>query len=237
MKPAKISKKIISPLQWQDFSGGVWLQEQEQELLERYITSIYGYYLLKLGHLSTAMDCQNSMIRHHINVAATPQIPDGIVAELTALPIQPSSIDLCLLSHTLDFSSDPHQILREVERVLTSDGHIIISGFNPISLMGLRAHLGRRRINPWACRMFTPMRIKDWLDLLGFDVLADERFAFTSFAGQQPFTQCFEQVGRQYARPVASCYWIVARKRTATLTPIRPKWRVKNFMPVRPLAN
>lgn len=237
MKPAKISHKIISPLHWQDFSGGEWLKEQEQMLLERYLAKIYGYYLLKLGHLSTEMDCQQSMIRNHINVAAAPNITKGIVAELTALPIQQSSVDLCLLSHTLDFASDPHQILREVERVLTSDGYIILSGFNPLSLMGIRGYLGRRRIIPWACRMFAPMRVKDWLHLLGFEVLHDDRYAFTSFAGAKPIGEWLENGGRSYARTFSSCYFIVARKRTSFLTPISNKWRVKKAIPVTPLAS
>lgn len=236
MKPAKISKKIISPLHWQDFSGGEWLMQQEQQLLDHYLPGIFGYYLLKMGHLSCQLDCHQSTIRHHINIAP-PGLSVGIAAELTALPIQESCIDLCLLNHTLDFASDPHQILREVERVITADGYLIISGFNPMSLMGVRGHLGRRRIIPWACRMFTPMRVKDWLHLLGFEVLHDKRYAFTSFAAAKPMSDWFEQRGRQYARPLASSYMLVARKRTVPLTPIRQKWRMKRTVPTTSLAS
>ncbi|MFM2483386.1 class I SAM-dependent methyltransferase [Celerinatantimonas sp. YJH-8] len=236
MKPAKISKKIISPLQWQDFSGGEWLMQQEQQYLNQHLPGIFGYHLLKLGHLSCQMDCRHSMIRHHVNIAP-PGITAGIAAELTALPIQESCIDLCLLHHTLDFASDPHQILREVERVLTSDGYIILSGFNPMSLMGIRGHLGRRRIIPWACRMFTPMRVKDWLHLLGFEVIHDERYAFTSFAGAKPIATWVEQQGRQYCRPFASAYLMVAHKRTIPLTPVQTKWQVKRSVSATPLTS
>ncbi|CAG8998204.1 MAG: hypothetical protein CENE_00145 [Candidatus Celerinatantimonas neptuna] len=236
MKPAKIRQKVISPLHWQDFSGGEWLKDQEQVLLDHYLPGIFGYHLLKLGHLSCQMDCYRSLIRHHVNVAP-PGAGTGVVAELTALPIQESSVDLCLLHHTLDFASDPHQILREVERVLTADGYIVLSGFNPVSLMGVRGYLGRRRSIPWSCRMFTPMRVKDWLHLLGFDVLHDERFALTSFTGSKPWADWFERQGRYYCRPVSSCYFLVARKRTVQLTPIRPKWLLKRSLTASPLIS
>ncbi|MFM2486414.1 class I SAM-dependent methyltransferase [Celerinatantimonas yamalensis] len=236
MKPAKISRKIIGPLGWQEFSGGNWLRAEEQVMLDRYLPKIFGFYMLKLGHLSGQMDGHHSMIRKQVCIAPSIATQD-IVAELTALPIQESSVDLCLLNHTLDFSDDPHQILREVERVLTQDGYLILSGFNPMSLMGIRAHLGRRRIIPWSCQMFTPMRVRDWLNLLGFEVLHDERYAFTGFTNSQPLGSWFEQKGRLYARPFSSCYLMVARKRTVPLTPIRQKWQLKKTIAVRPLAS
>jgi len=45
---------------------------------------------------------------------------------------------------------DPHLALREVERVLMPEGRVVIVGFNPASLWGLRQHLGRwrRRLLP-----------------------------------------------------------------------------------------
>ncbi len=54
------------------------------------------------------------------------------------------SIDLVFLPHTLEFSADPHQVLRETERVLIPEGRVIILGFNPLSSLGLW-RLFRRR--------------------------------------------------------------------------------------------
>ena len=59
------------------------------------------------------------------------------------LPIETNSIDLVLLPHILEFSSNPHQILREVQRVLMPEGHVIVCGFNPRSLWGVRGLFGR----------------------------------------------------------------------------------------------
>ncbi len=41
------------------------------------------------------------------------------------------------MTHCLAYSHDPHWLLREVDRVLIDDGWLIISGFNPFSLLGM----------------------------------------------------------------------------------------------------
>ena len=79
---------------------------------------------------------------------------------------------VCLLPHALEFASNPHQILREVQRVLVPEGHLIVAGFNPWSLWGVRRALksGREAHYPWCGRFINLPRLKDWLALLGFEV-------------------------------------------------------------------
>ena len=48
-----------------------------------------------------------------------------IATRFRDLPIASNSIDLLLLPHVLEFSVNPHQILREVQRVLMPDGHAV----------------------------------------------------------------------------------------------------------------
>jgi len=87
------------------------------------------------------------------------------------------SVDVCLLAHTLPWCTDPHRLLREADRVLIDDGWLVISGFNPISLMGLRKLVPvLRKTSPYNSRMFTLMRQLDWLSLLNFEVLHASRF-------------------------------------------------------------
>ncbi len=66
--------------------------------------------------------------------------------------------------------------LREVERVLRPEGSLIISGFNPFSLWGMHRALGRKQGYPWSGRFIALPRLKDWLALLGFEVVGG-RFA------------------------------------------------------------
>ena len=87
-------------------------------------------------------------------------------------PILTDSVDAIVLPHTLELSRDPHQVLREADRSLIPDGHLVILGFNPRSVWGGRRILSRKDGRmPWDARFLGMSRIKDWLGLLGFDTL------------------------------------------------------------------
>jgi len=89
------------------------------------------------------------------------------------LPFASESIDLLVMPHVLEFAADPHQILREAERVLRPEGRLIISGFNPASLWGMRQYLSRLFGTPYLPRdgqFIGLLRIKDWLKLLNFSL-------------------------------------------------------------------
>jgi ubiquinone/menaquinone biosynthesis C-methylase UbiE len=58
------------------------------------------------------------------------------VCDLRELPFAANSIDLAVMPHVLESHDNPHQILREVERILIPDGQLVITGFNPLSLWG-----------------------------------------------------------------------------------------------------
>ena len=58
--------------------------------------------------------------------------------DFDALPFDSQSLDLVVLPHALELARDPHLTLREVERVLMPEGRVVIIGFNPASLWGMR---------------------------------------------------------------------------------------------------
>jgi hypothetical protein len=121
-------------------------------------------------------------------------------------------------------------LIREADRVLIPDGHLIISGFNPLSLCGLAklAYFNSQKF-PWPGRFFSPARIKDWLNLLGYEILDDKRMMYSSLSrkgGYKPFG-LLQNFCRRYLGRFGSVYVLVARKRELPLTPIKPKWRTK----------
>ena len=69
----------------------------------------------------------------------------ALYCDFDALPFPDHSLDLVVLPHALELSRDPHLTLREVERVLVPEGRVMILGFNPASLWGLRQRFGRAR--------------------------------------------------------------------------------------------
>jgi SAM-dependent methyltransferase len=226
MQAARSEQQILSPTSWCDLPMGDWMATEIQSRLDLWCPHLFGYHLLKIGALSAELSCQTSTIRHQLSVA-----PAGrdlaMLAEVTELPVRCGSVDACLLAHTLDFCKDPHQALREAERVLTADGWIIITGYNPLSLVGLGKLLPwfRRRL-PWSARMFTPGRVIDWLLLLGFEVMFDERFGYSLKGVHSMAGWWRESLGHDYCRSFSSVYMLAARKRRIPLQPVRKSWRV-----------
>lgn len=214
------------PESWDDLPMGDWLASQIQARLDEWCPQLFGYHLLKLGALSGELNCFASTIRHQVTATADQGL-GGVFTELNHLPFQENCIDACILTQALDFSADPHQVLREIERVLTGDGYLILSGYNPLSLCGAVKMLGlKRNVPPWSARMFTPARIKDWLELLGFEIIQDDRFGFTTFLGKKPLTWWSESVGQMHFPSFASVYFIVARKRRTPISPVKNWWQL-----------
>ena len=112
---------------------------------------------------------------------STPDLPPTQATLLCcpqALPFAENSLDLVLLPHTLEWSDDPHAVLREVARVLVPQGRVLISGLNPASLWGLRNWAGAHRwvqpaagLPPDAC-LIGYGRLRDWLKLLDLELEA-----------------------------------------------------------------
>jgi len=135
------------------------------------------------------------------------------------------SVDALLLPHTHERSSEPHQLLRECERVLTGGGRLIVMGFNPWSVLGLRRLLTRGGWPPQVHQLYSERRLRDWLSLLNFDVTSVSRYfpAFTDADGQG-----------QRARGLPGYYGgylLVAVKRVHAVTPLRRLWRRPERVP------
>ena len=144
-----------------------------------------------------------------------------------AMPVSSDSIDIIILPHIIEFSEDPHAILRECERVLVPEGHVIVAGYNPLGLMGAW-NLLHRRGAPWNGRFYASWRVKDWLSVLGFDTVASDGCFFRPplpNARLLQRLQGFERAGSRFWPRLCGTWVLVARKRTATVTPLRPGWR------------
>ncbi|WP_137226950.1 class I SAM-dependent methyltransferase [Shewanella sp. MEBiC00475] len=228
---------MLKPLIWQDLPYGELLQAEIEAKLAPWWPRIFGYHLLKVGALSSQLNSLQCNIARHFSVY------DGVGASIQAdthyLPIQQNSIDAVLSCFLLEFESDPYQILREFDRVLIKSGYIFIIGFNPISPAFIGKILPKYQTQlPWDGQFFMPSRVKDWLGLLGYQVLADERFMYHSLLGQRGANMSY-QANKPYQSSwwqksiatwlpsTGSVYLIVARKMTIPLTPIKDKAKLK----------
>jgi SAM-dependent methyltransferase len=152
----------------------------EQTCFDRIVDNVFGFHALQIGlpQINTLrenrMPLQVLLVNTNDNIDVRPSSTWHYTkAETAELPFASESIDLIVLPHVLEFASDPHQILREVDRVLRPEGRLVISGFNPASLWGMRQYISRLIGSPYLPRdgqFIGLIRIKDWLKLLNFSL-------------------------------------------------------------------
>jgi len=226
MKPALSEKDRAFPSQWQQLPQGDALAAAVAVKLQPWWQRIFGYYLLKVGDLSCQLDTSGCKIQQHITIG---RYANNLMlqAEADALPVSDSSVDAVLLSHSLEYTPDPHHVVREAHRVLMPDGYLLLTGINPYSMVGLlKCWPGLAQQYPWQGRFFSPARIKDWLHLVGFEVLSEQRFFCSAMLAKHYDDGWWQQWQEQYLHYFGASYLLVARKRELPLTPIRPKWQL-----------
>ena len=219
---------------------GTALLEQEQTALDAILQDLFGYYLLQLGWVVPRDILAESRIRMRMVMDVDP--PQGMdyphaVAVPEMVPVQGDSLDVVVLQHTLEFARDPHEVLREVDRMLIPEGHVIIVAFNPWSLWGVWRLVRRRsRRFPWCGRFLSVTRMKDWMGLLGFDTVQVVPVFFRPPIGHQGSMRrlsFMEKAGLRGWPILAGVNIIVAQKRMATLTPIKlRRWRMQRRLVV-----
>ncbi|MEL0628075.1 class I SAM-dependent methyltransferase [Psychromonas aquatilis] len=224
MRIAKTSRILPPITNWLQLSNGEQLQKQTQQLIDDTIPRCFGYHLLKLGCLSSQLKTDKSPILHQINCAEKGD-DIGLRSNLHDLPFQASTIDLCILLHELDFSSDPHQLLREIDRVLTLDGTLIVSGFNPYSVFGCKSLL--KKTEKQTERLFAPNRVIDWLHLLGFEIKQKQFFSCMYSQRKGPISSFIADLGQRYFPFLCSVYFIVAKKQSIPLTRVTSNNKLK----------
>lgn len=230
MKPALSSNKPRYPRAWQELPAGEDLHGIVETALEEVSRKMFGYHLVKIGDLSSQIAMPNCPIKHVINVSDRPSDSTSIVAHSHELPMLENSVDAVLLAHELDFAQDPHQILREVDRILMPNGYVAIVGFSPVSVAGLLKYLP---VNPKQilhdARFFTGTRIKDWLHLLGFEVIEHHHLLFSELFFERRINQYgrWQVWCRKYLPFFSSMYMIVGKKRVLPLSLIKARWKPK----------
>ncbi len=215
---------------WWQTPLGRSLLAAEAELLGEAMEDVFGWELLQVGAWGGARELLARGRTRRKSLVAAPDSAAGadIIARPAHLPVGGDSIDAALLPHTLEFAPDPYAVLREVDRVLAGEGQLLILGFRPFSLWGLRARASRRGFPPGLRRVLSPSVVREWLVLLGYEVVAESRYLYLApwSRGLSPGegTGRILRPGLIYPLP-AGAYLLKARKRVYTLTPIRPRVR------------
>jgi hypothetical protein len=230
VRTSSIGERDAALAAWWGTPLGRSLLAAEAELLGEAMEDVFGWELLQIGAWGSSRELLARGRTRRQSLVATPGFPAGadIIARPGHLPVTSDLIDAALLPHTLEFAPDPYAILREVDRVLVGEGQLLILGFQPFSLWGLRARASRSGFPPGMRRVLWGNLVREWLVLLGYDVVATTRYLYLSpwsrglSAGKR--TARLLHPGLTYPLP-AGAYLIKARKRVYTMTPIRPRLR------------
>lgn len=242
---------------WLKTPAGAYVLQWEQAHLDTAVADLFGFHALQLGLPELEALRANRMPHRWVATESvepaetatrtpdpvaqalhgepplkpakppTPRMAIALHCDFDALPFDSNSLDLVVLPHALELARDPHLALREVERVLMPEGHIVVVGFNPNSLWGLRQQLGRwrRRLAPGSLRgLFLPSageflryrRLRDWLRLLSFEV-EDGRFGcYRPPVASMKWLSRFawaDRVGERWWPVFGAVYFVVAVKR------------------------
>lgn len=215
---------------WLETPRGRYVLDWEQPKIATLVADIFGFYALQIGFSD-------------VDLLADSRIPTRLRAgahldcDPCFLPFPEQSVDLVVLPHVLEFSSDPHQVLREVERILIPEGQLIVTGFNPVSLWGVSRRLRQlvrsktRTGYPWKGDYLSVLRVRDWLALLGFVVEGGSFGCFAPPCRQEIWLKRFsfmELAGDRWWGVSGAVYLLRARKRVAGMNLLRPTWHVRH---------
>lgn len=155
-----------------------------------------------------------------------------LFAEFEQLPIDNDEIDVALLHHALDYSQSPQQLLREVARVTIPNGHIVLVGFNPFSLMGLTQPFAclLSRSAHWRYHQLRISRLSDWFHLLGLELLYCHK-GYHGLPSQKYYSAKAEKLTRCLMPGVGSFYVMVVRKNVTPVTLVKKPWRGRKVLP------
>ncbi len=220
---------------------GRYVLAWEQRQFDAAVADIFGYHALQLGLAEIDALRENRM---PLRFCASDRLPEktpvagghtqvAIVNRFEELPFETQSIDLVVMPHILEFAQEPHQVLREVERVLVPEGHVVITGFNPASLWGLRQRLSRLGMAPYlprAGQFISLGRAKDWLKLLSFEANRGRYGCYVPWARSEKWLarwSFFEKAGDRWWPVLGSVYMVTAVKRVRGMRLAGPVWKRK----------
>ncbi len=211
---------------WLETPPGVYVLGWEQDQFDSAVEDVFGFLAMQVG-LPGIDFLRRNRISYRFPLSLEPG--GAVTADPLQLPIASQSVDLLVLPHVLEFSSDPHGVLREAERVLMPEGQIVISGFNTLSLWGLKQSLSRRNsVYPWNARMIGLLRLKDWLKLLGFELNGGKFGCYSPPFANDKWLARFSFMEKAGARwwPIAGGVYVVrAVKRTVGMRLLTPTWK------------
>ncbi len=235
------SIKTLHSENWYLGTEGICVSDAIKTLMQVKLSKIFGYYAIEMGvHTSVFSLLEPSRIKNNIKifseVRAAKRSQDSIVAEPEFLPIVFDNIDLVIASHVFESSQYPHQVLREIDRVLVPEGHCLLIGFNPYSRLNLFRRLRLSKTNFKEQTFRSAGKMRDWLKVLGFEIISTHTYGYRpSIENKRLFNslEWLDKIGMRFAKNLGDVYVIHAQKTDLAHTPT-VSWKTKKILTRKP---
>ena len=212
-------RQSFEAMHWHDSALGQNLVRSGIEIMQKLLPRQYFRVTLLIAGSPHAgyLDIVESDVRYRLGKPSHAGNSVDVIGVAEWLPFAANSIDLLILPHVLEFCEEPHDVLREVSQCIVSEGIVVIAGLNPNSMLGLKNKVpGMKFPSEGETKMYSVLRVRDWMSLLGFDAIAGS-YGFH----RPPFEQAsklarfekFEIAGARWWPGLGSVYVLVFRKK------------------------
>jgi SAM-dependent methyltransferase len=210
---------------WLSTPQGSYVLGWELAQYDSAVDDVFGFRAVQIG-LPEVDFLRQNRIPFRFTLALEPGA--CVAADPLQLPLASQSVDLVVLPHVLEQHAHPHEVLREAERVLMPEGHLVISGFNTASLWRLRQMFTFDKHSPWDAKFIGLLRLREWLRLLGFELNGGMFGCYAPPFQQRRWLERFAFMEKAGARwwPIAGGIYVVrAVKRVQGMRLVTPAWR------------
>jgi SAM-dependent methyltransferase len=255
VRPLSVSQADISA--WFTTALGQRLLAEEQQYIDALLSEMFGYHLMSMSVLPQSSLIKASPTSYQFSVSPIMDMSGNDIDEPIAamgsdkkrkrktsivqanfedLPIESQSIDVALLHHVLDFSSNPHQLLREVTRTLMPNGHIVLVGFNPWSALGLRRALSCVISSSHFYRQhhLQVSRLNDWCKVLELELVYSDKGHYGlpfDRCGSSSVERMVTTLGKNIYPYFGGFYVLVLRKNVTPVRMIKSSWKKRKVLP------
>jgi|GEM_PF-6192158 len=144
--------------------------------------------------------------------------------DLQALPLKSESVSTIVCPNVIEYLTDPFPFMRECHRVLEADGKLHLAFLNSWSLWRVFFAVTKFFSSKEKLGFSSQLRIKECLDLLGFEVIEVKSAGYIIPINDPLFInlqQFFDKLLQKINFPCGAMTMLVAQKKTIPLTPIQ----------------
>ena len=216
----------ISPQEWFKSPLGQYLLALEYDYINPVVMDTFGFYAIQMGNFDIDF-LDQSRIQNKFSLNSNH--PD-LMTSNEALPFDEASVDLLIAPHILEQMIEPYELLKEIHRVLMPEGRLIITGFNPVSLWGIKRLLSFDIDYPWNTKFISLSKIKEWLPIVGLEMVEGKMGCYVPPIQQESWLRkihAMEKLGDRWWPMLGGFYSLVIQKRVHGMNAIQPLWKKK----------